>query len=103
MAKYLLVYVGGDAPTSEDDGKTVMDAWVAWFTALGPAIVDPGNPCGSSGAIASDGSVTTATSGVGGYSLLIADSLDAALEMAKGCPHLSANGSVEVYETIDIM
>ena len=38
-----------------------------------------------------------------GYSVVVADSLDAAVEIAKGCPHLAANGRVEVYETIDVM
>jgi len=103
MAKYLLVYIGGDQPGPEDDGEAIMTAWTTWFSTIGDAVVDPGNPVGASGAIASDGSVTTATSGVGGYSVVSADSLDAALEIAKGCPHLAANGSVEVYETFDVM
>ena len=53
--------------------------------------------------MASDGSVVAATAGVTGYSVVSADSLEAALEMAKGCPHLAANGGVEVYETFPVM
>jgi hypothetical protein len=33
-------------------------------------------------------------------SIVEADSLDAAVAQAKGCPVLAAGGSVEVYETI---
>lgn len=103
MAKFLLVYTGGDQPTSEDEGKAVMDAWMGWFRALGDVVVDGGNPLGASGGISPDGSVGPAKSGVNGYSLISADSLDAALELAKGCPHLASNGSVEVHEAMDMM
>ena len=103
MAKYLLAYVGGDQPDSEEAGKDVMDAWMAWFGGLGDAVVDPGHPTGASAAVASDGSVIVASAGITGYSVVTADSLEEALEIAKGCPHLSANGGVEVYETFDVM
>jgi hypothetical protein len=103
MAKYLLAYVGGDQPESEESGQAVMAAWTAWFTGMGEAVVDPGNPVGASAAVAADGSVGEAAAGVTGYSVIAADSLDAALEIARGCPHLAANGRVEVYETFDVM
>lgn len=103
MAKYLLVYTGGDQPTSEEEGKAVMDAWNGWFGTLGHAVVDPGNPVGASGCISADGSAGAAAAGVTGYSIISADTLDAALGLAKGCPHLASNGAVEVYETFDVM
>jgi hypothetical protein len=37
-----------------------------------------------------------------GYSLIEADSLDAAVQFAKGCPVLADGGSVEVAEAIDM-
>lgn len=103
MAKYLFVYIGGDEPTSEDEGKAVMEAWTSWFAGMGEAAADPGNPTGTSAAVAADGSVGAATSGVSGYSVISADSLDAAVAIAKGCPHLAANGRIEVLETFDVM
>ncbi|MDQ1308010.1 MAG: hypothetical protein QG671_3844, partial [Actinomycetota bacterium] len=39
MANYLLAYVGGDAPDSEEAGAAVMNAWIAWFSSLGDAVV----------------------------------------------------------------
>lgn len=33
-----------------------------------------------------------------GYTIVEADSMDAALEMAKACPFLDVNGSLEVSE-----
>ena len=105
MAKYLLVYTGdATQPTTEEEGKAVMDAWWGWFSGLGDAVVDPGNPIGPSAAITADGTVSSgAPSGVSGYSVISAETLDAASEVAKSCPHLAAGGVVEVYETLDVM
>ena len=44
MAKYLLLYGGGSMPESEAEMAAVTKAWTDWFTELGPAVVDPGNP-----------------------------------------------------------
>jgi hypothetical protein len=103
MATYLLAYLGGDQPTSEEAGQAVMAAWTAWFAGMGTAVLDPGNPVGASAAVAPDGSVGAASAGVTGYSVTIADSLDAAVESARACPHLAANGAAEVYETFEVM
>ena len=104
MAKYLLAFHGGGVPETEEEQAAVMAAWGAWMESLGAALTDPGNAFGNSTTVQSDGS---ATAGGGanpatGYSLLEADSLDAALVLAKGCPILEAGGSVEVAETIDM-
>jgi hypothetical protein len=40
---------------------------------------------------------------VSGYSVLTAESLAAATEMAKGCPVLRTGGEIEVYETFQAM
>lgn len=104
MTHYLLAYQGGSQPASEEEGKAVMDAWIAWFNELGAAVVDGGAPFGPSASIASDGAVSIGgPSALTGYSVITADSLDAAVALAKGCPQLAANGSVDVYEAIDVM
>lgn len=104
MAKYLLAYTGGATPETEAEQQAVMAAWTGWFGEIGSAIVDPGNPFGPSKAVAGGGAVSDGgPSGLTGYSLVSADSLDAAAELAKGCPVLTNGGSVEVYETFDVM
>lgn len=104
MANYLLAYTGGSEPQSEEEGKAVMDAWIAWFTSVGDAVVDAGNPIGASAAVTADGTIAAgAPSGITGYSVVKADSLDAATAIAQTCPHLAAGGTVEVYETFDVM
>lgn len=104
MANYLLAYTGGSTPETEEARDAQMAAWGKWFQDLGEVVVDPGNPFGPSKAIAADGSVGDgAQSGLTGYSVLTADSLDAATEMAKGCPVFAVGGRVEVYETFEVM
>src|SRR5664279_2407512 len=105
MGKYLLTYTGdATPPASEEEGQAVMSAWMAWFGTLGDAVVDGGNPTDASKTVGTDGSVSDGTTGgVTGYSVISADSLDAATELARSCPHLAAGGVVEVYETVEIM
>lgn len=104
MAKYVMVYTGGGTPATEAEQQQVMAAWGAWMGELGQALVDPGNPFGPSASVAADGSVNgTGGSSLTGYSIVTADSLDAATELGKGCPVLASGGAVEVYETFDVM
>ena len=105
MAKYLLLYHGGNQPESEEAGKEVTAQWMKWFESIGPSVVDGGNPTGASKTIAPGGTVTDGAGAqpATGYSVLSADSLDAAVKLAKGCPHLKARGTIAVYETVDVM
>lgn len=104
MAKYLLIYHGGEAPKTEAAGKKVMAQWMKWFESIGPSVADGGHPTGKSRTIKPGGAVSTGagTNPVTGYSLVTADSLDAAVKLAKGCPHLKAGGTVRVYETMEM-
>jgi hypothetical protein len=104
MGKYVLAYKGGGMAATEAEQQAAMEAWGAWFGSLGSAVVDGGNPFATSKVVASDGSVSDGDgSGLTGYSIVEADSLDAAAGMAKGCPILSGGGAVEVYQTINVM
>ena len=104
MATYVLVYKGGGMPATEAEQQQVMQAWERWFGGLGQAVVDGGNPFGPSKSVAADGSVKDGgPSGLTGYSILKADDLAKAADMAKGCPVLSSGGTIEVYETFNAM
>jgi hypothetical protein len=104
MAKYLLAFTGGSMPEGEEAGAQVMAAWETWFTSLGAAVADPGNPSSKSrtispaGAVGPEGAPT-----LSGYTIISADSLDAAVALAKGCPVLAGGSSIEVIETFDVM
>jgi hypothetical protein len=104
MAKYLLAYKGGAMAQTEAEQQAAMEAWGGWFGSLGDAVVDPGNPFGPAKAVGTDGAVQDGgPSGLTGYSVLKADSLDAATDLTKDCPVLATGGAVEVYETFEVM
>ena len=106
MANYVLLYSGGRMPESQEEQQAVMQAWGAWFGSLGSNLVDGGNPTtGQAKTIASDGSVSDGASGMAasGYSVIKANSLDEAVQMAKGCPVLQGGAKIVVLETFNVM
>src|SRR6266705_207945 len=59
MANFVLLYSGGSMPETEAEQAAVMQAWGAWYGALGSAVVDGGNPFTPvAKSIASDGTVS---------------------------------------------
>jgi hypothetical protein len=104
MAKFGLLYIGGGAPESEAERAVAMQAWGAWFGGLGSALVDGGNAfTANTKTITSTGTVSESSSlelPITGYSVVKADSLDAAIALAKGCPLLRSNSrsQITVYE-----
>jgi len=103
MAKYLLAYHGGGMAATPEEQQAEMAAWGQWFGSLGSAIVDPGNPVGqrrmvSGSGVADGGGADPVT----GYTLINADSMDSAVNLAKGCPVIKSGGTVEVAETLEV-
>lgn len=106
MTKYVLLYSGGSMPKAGPETDKVMQAWEAWLSKLGKAVVDPGDPFTPKvKSVSGDGSVSDGPIGgmASGYSIVEADSLDAALKMAKGCPVLQGGAKISVYETLHVM
>jgi YCII-related domain-containing protein len=104
MTDYVLLFSGGRMPETESEQADVMKGWTAWFEELGPALKDGGNPFtpGAAKTIAPDGTMKDGAGSASGYSIVTADSLDAATEIAKGCPVLRGGASIEVYETFAV-
>lgn len=102
MANYLFAYTGGGMAETDAEREAAMAAWGQWFGKVGPAIVDAGNPFGPSTSVGAGGN-GAAESGLTGYSVLAADSIDAAAELAKDCPIIANGGKVDIYETVPVM
>jgi hypothetical protein len=102
MANFVFAYSGGNGmPADPAEREQAMAAWGQWFGTIGDAVVDAGAPTGTAKTVAAGGSVSDGGSrGLNGYSVISADSLEAAVETAKGCPLLSHGGAVDVYETV---
>lgn len=106
MAKYVLIYSGGQTGATPAEQQKQLQEWGAWFGKLGKAVVDAGNPFSDKvKSLASDGKVKDGPVGsrATGYSIVEAGSLDAATSLAKGCPVLSSGGQLTVYETFNAM
>ena len=104
--RYLLVYYGGSMPDTPAQQARVMKQWTTWFTKLGPAVVDPGNPfSGGVNKIKADGTVAKGPVGqrASGYSIIEAPTLHKATKLAKTCPVIKGGASVAVYETFNVM
>ncbi len=103
MPNYIIAYHGGEKPESPEEGAKHMAKWKAWVGGLGDAVVNPGTPLGkpktvSSGGVSDDGGSNPLL----GFSIVKADSMDAALEMAKECPFLEGGGTIEVAEVMEM-
>jgi hypothetical protein len=103
MANYLLAYTGGSMAQTETEREAAMAAWGGFFQKLGAAVVEVGNPVGASASVTAAGTNGPAASGLSGYSVISAESLDAATALVAECPVLSSGGKVDVYETIPVM
>lgn len=94
MKKFLYLYFGGDAPQSAAEGQKTMQAWMAYFARMGDKIVDGGAPLGPHKSVGG-----TASAKPSGYSIVNAVSIDEAVKLTEGHPHLLVGGSIEVCET----
>ncbi len=103
MSNYILAYHGGKKPETPAEGAKNMAKWKAWVGGLGDAVVNPGTPLGKSRIVSSLGvSDDGGWNPLIGFSIVKADSMDAALAMARECPHLEIGGTLEVAEVMEM-
>jgi len=103
MPNYIIAYHGGRKPESPEEGETHMKKWKTWVAALGDAAVSPGTPLGKSRIVSADSvSDDGGPNAMSGFSVVKADSIEAALEMAKACPFLDTGGTLEVAEMMEM-
>ncbi len=107
MANFMFVYRGGDDPSktmTPDEMQKLMQKWQDWIGSgfqqgwlldAGDALT-PESRVVNSKRVVTDGPFVESKEVVGGYSLVKADTIDAAAELAKGCPILLTGGQVEV-------
>ena len=105
MSEFLYLYRGGQRGTTPAESEQIMAKWMAWFKELTTSgnLKDGGQPLEAEGkvvkdkgATVTDGPYAEAKDLVGGYTLIEANSLTRATELAKGCPILERGGAVEV-------
>ncbi|WP_427131210.1 YciI family protein [Pseudarthrobacter sp. S9] len=104
MSKFIYMYKGPATPMdqfTQEQSAAQMAAWGAWMEKMGPALLDAGAPfTPARTSVVDDGTVAEA-SDLNGYSIVEADSLQAAKALVDGHPFLSdGNGkfSLEIFE-----
>ncbi len=107
MPKYMMIYKGEAtdmADMTPEQSQEVMAKWGAWMQKVGSSLADVGAPFGPGTSVVDDGSSGTPES-LTGYSIVEADSLDAAASLADGHPYLSegkGDFSIELFELMPV-
>ena len=111
MKEYLMLFRNekseGAEPPSPEQMQATMQQWQTWIKGIaeqgkysGTNRLQPEGKTLKPGNIITDGPYAEAKEMIGGYLLVKADSLDEAVELAKGCPGLQYGGNVEVRSVL---
>ena len=109
MKDYLLVYRADLSfmPNRTPEEMAAMSKrWMDWIGSIAAQnkLTNRGNRLEASGKVLRNDSTITngpyaeIKESIGGYSIIKADSYEAAIELTKGCPILTVGGNVEVRE-----
>lgn len=102
MPDYVFAYYTGSEPDGPEQGAAARQRWGQWLRDLGQAVVNPGIPMGPQKLVTPTAvSDDSAAEPITGFSIINADDLDAALEIAKGCPFLEM-GTVGVAQVMQM-
>jgi hypothetical protein len=96
MKKFILFYQGPPTPPDASHEK-----WPDWFSKIGDQLVDRGSPMQNGLVLYKDGSTSDSATNFNGYSIIQAETIDDALNLAKDHPFLilgTDEFTVEVFE-----
>ena len=110
LGKFIVLY---HAPTSAlqameamqnmtpEEMQKGMEPWMAWAARCGDSLVDMGSPLGGGRNVTSSGSSPSGKD-VTGYSVLEAETMEAALALLDGHPHLAwgEGFEIEIHESL---
>lgn len=103
MAQYVLVYLGGNQPASPELASKHFEKYMEWLSSLGNSVVIPTIPLKDTTTVKPDGSIAEGGScAMSGFTIIKADSMQAALSIAQSCPFLDIGGSLEVSELMEM-
>jgi len=103
MPQFVMTYLGGKQPSTPEEGQQHFAKYMEWLSSLGDAAVSPANPLKDTHTVNPDGTVTAGgETSMSGFTVLEAESMDAALSMAQACPFLEIGGSLEVSQLMQM-
>ncbi|MDX1734720.1 MAG: YciI family protein [Halioglobus sp.] len=101
MKAYIITYFGGDHPDSPEEGQRHFAKYQQWLGSLGEHAVTPMQPYRDSHTIDADGNASTGSRAtISGHTVVQAPSIEEAIDIARGCPFLEINGTLEVAELV---
>lgn len=107
MKKFVLIFYGKVRPEdmAQEQMKSVMDKWMAWFGTFKDQMVDGGNPFAAGAKSVTAKGIETIPADMWpakGYTIINAKDMDEATKIAKECPALidDSEGAVHVYEAM---
>lgn len=112
MADYAFLFRGRDLSGSPDEVQKALSTWRAWFDRMAQNghLKDPGHPLTDSRTVVSgrkrtvnDGPFVETKDIIAGFIVITATNLEQAIELAKECPILDVEGSVEVCPIADML
>ena len=109
MKKFMAMYMAPAATIVEmmkatpDQMKSGMDEWMKWSDANKKAIVDMGAPLGKTKRVTSNG-MADSKNEITGYTIVEADSFDAAAKIFKNHPHfrMGKDTMIDLLELVAI-
>ncbi len=102
MTKFVFVYLGGTQPSSPEEAEKHFSKYMEWLSSLGDAVAIPTIPFKDTNTVSPDGTTSEGgSSAMSGFSIINAESMEAALMIAQSCPFLEIGGSLEVSEMME--
>ena len=103
MTKFIISYLGGDKPSTEQQANKHFQEYKKWLASLGDSVIKPMVPFKNIHLVKPDGSVVQGSSiEMSGQTVVQASSIEDAIAMTKTCPFLKINGSLEVAEVVEM-
>ena len=103
MPQYIFVYIGGEYPSDPEEGQKHFTKYQEWLASLGDAVISPAIPFKDTHTVHPDRTdAPGSTTAMSGLSILKMASMDEAVEVAKSCPFLEINGTLEISEMIEM-
>ena len=86
MKQFVLVYLGGEHPSDPKEASQHFEKYMGWLSSLGDSVVIPTIPLKDTTTVSPDGSISAGgSSAMSGFSIIKADSIEAALSIARDC------------------
>jgi hypothetical protein len=103
MTQFIITYLGGNQPATPDEGRAHFAKYMQWINGLGESVTSAMNPLKDTHHVSPDGGVSKeGGTKMSGFTIIEADSIEAAVAITKSCPFLDIGGSLEVSELVQM-